>query len=147
MNVSYVSFDGVFVAALTLDLLILVLAVLNTGKEDGGLVGEDETILLEIGVSGVENGVEHGLVEKEVAHPLRDDDVDLGKGKLNLLHLALEKSDLVGETVGGDDFTSLEDDGRHIDTNNVLSTSLGGEPVVTDESVFVAFFGRISPSL
>ncbi|KAI6759013.1 hypothetical protein HG531_014009 [Fusarium graminearum] len=113
---------------LTLNLVLLVVAILNTGKEDGGLVREDQTILLEVGVTSVENGVKHGLVEKEVSHPLGDDNVDLGEGKLNLLHLALEKGDLVRKAVDLDDLTGLENDGGHIDTDNMLSTGLSGKP-------------------
>ncbi|KAI6770566.1 hypothetical protein HG530_005195 [Fusarium avenaceum] len=114
---------------LTLNLVLLVVAILDTGKENGGLVGEDETVLVKVGVTGVENGVEHGLVEKEVSHPFGDDNINLGEGKLDLLHLALEKGDLVGETVDLDDLTGLEDDGGHVHTDNMLSTGLGGEPV------------------
>lgn len=113
---------------LTANLLLLVVAILNTGEEDGGLVGEDEAVLLEVGVSGIENGVEHGLVEEEVSHPLRDDDVNLGEGELNLLHLALEQGDLIGQAVDLDDLTGLEDDGGHVDTDDMLGASLGGEP-------------------
>jgi hypothetical protein len=30
----------------------------------GGLIGEDETTGVEVGVTGVENGIQHGLVQK-----------------------------------------------------------------------------------
>lgn len=41
-------------------------------------------------VPGEDDGVEHGLVEEAVAHPLRDNNVHLLHGQLHLLHLALE---------------------------------------------------------
>lgn len=41
-------------------------------------------------VPGEDDGVEHGLVEEAIAHPLRDDNVHLLHGQLHLLHLALE---------------------------------------------------------
>lgn len=41
-------------------------------------------------VPGEDDGVQHGLVEEAVAHPLRDDDVHLFHRELHLLHLALE---------------------------------------------------------
>ena len=44
-------------------------------------------------VPGEDDGVEHGLVEKAVAHPLRDDDVHFVDGKLRLLHLAFKDGD------------------------------------------------------
>lgn len=113
----------------TANLLILVVTVLDAGNEDGSLVGEDETVVNEVTVTGVEDGVQHGLVEKEVAHPLGDNDIDLGEGELDLLHLALDQGDLVGEAVDLDDLAGLEDDGGHVNTNNVLSASLGGKPV------------------
>lgn len=80
---------------LTSDLLLLVVAILNTGEEDGGLVGEDETVLDKVLVTGVQDGVQHAFVEEEVAHPLGDDNIDLREGQLNLLHLALDQGDLV----------------------------------------------------
>lgn len=114
---------------LTVDLLLLVVAILDTGDKDGGLVGEDQTALLEVAVTGPQNSVQHGLVEQEVAHPLGDDDVDLGEGENNLLHLALQESDLVAQAVDLDNLLGLVDDGRHVNSDNVLGTSLCGEPV------------------
>lgn len=45
----------------TADLVLLVVAVLNTSHEDGGLVGEDQTlaVLAEVAVTGPQNGVKH----------------------------------------------------------------------------------------
>jgi hypothetical protein len=115
-------------AKLTSDLLLLVVAIFDAGKENGGLVGEDETILLEVGVTSIQDGVQHALIQKEVAHPLRDDNVNLGERHLNLLHLSLDKGDLVGQAVGLDNLAGLEDDGGHVDTNYVLGASLGSKP-------------------
>lgn len=113
----------------TANLVLLVVAVLNTSHEDGGLVGEDKTlaVLAEVAVTGPQNGVKHALVEEEVAHPLGDDDIDLGERQLDLLHLALEQGDLVRETVHFDDLPGLDDDGGHVNANNVLCAGLGGE--------------------
>jgi ribosomal protein S11 len=116
-------------AELTVDLLLLVVAILDTGDKDGGLVGEDETALDEVTVTGPQDGVQHGLVEQEVAHPLGDDDVDLGEGENNLLHLALQEGDLVAQAVDLDNLLGLADDGRHVDSDDVLGASLCGEPV------------------
>ncbi len=44
-------------------------------------VREHETTRLEPLVPGVEDSVQHGLVEEAVAHPLRDDDVNLKQTK------------------------------------------------------------------
>lgn len=41
-------------------------------------------------VPGEDDGVEHGLVEEAIAHPLWDDNVHLLHRQLHLLHLALE---------------------------------------------------------
>ena len=46
-------------------------------------------------VARVDDRVEHGLVEQEVAHPLGDDDVDLLHRQLDLLHQSVEDGDLV----------------------------------------------------
>ena len=113
----------------TANLVLLVVAVLNTSHEDGGLVGEDQTlaVLAEVAVTGPQNGVKHALVEEEVAHPLGDDNVNLGERQLDLLHLALQESDLVRQTVDLNDLPGLDDDGGHVDTDNVLCAGLGGE--------------------
>jgi hypothetical protein len=55
---------------LTANLLLLVLAILNTGHEDGSLVGENQTILDQVLVARIQDGIQHGLIEQEVAHPL-----------------------------------------------------------------------------
>lgn len=120
---------------LTSNLLVLVVAILDTGNKDSGLVGEDQTVLVQVAVAGVENGVQHGLVQKKVAHPLGDDNVDLGEGDLDLLHLALNQGDLVLHAVDLDNFAGLEDDGRHIDTYDVLCAGLDSEPRQTIISV------------
>lgn len=44
-------------------------------------------------VPGKDDGVEHGLVEQAVAHPLRDDNVHFFNRKLHLLHLSFEDGD------------------------------------------------------
>jgi hypothetical protein len=113
----------------TTNLVLLVVAVLDTSHEDGGLVREDKTlaVLAEVAITRPKDGVKHRLVEEEVAHPLRDDDINLGERKLDLLHLALEKGNLVREAVHLDDLPGLDNDGRHVNTDNVLCASLGGE--------------------
>lgn len=114
---------------LTSNLVVLVLAILDTSHVHGGLVGEDLAIFGEIGVTGVQNGVQHGLVEKEVTHPLGDDNINLGEGELDLLHLALEESNLVAEAIDGNNFLGLLNDRGHVDTNHMLGTGAGSEPV------------------
>ena len=81
---------------LTIYLLLLIVLIFNGSKEHGSLVREDEAILLEVFITGDEDGIEHGLVEQEVAHPFRDDDVKLIEGKLDFFELALDKGDLCG---------------------------------------------------
>lgn len=113
---------------LTSNLVILVLAILNGSHIHGGLVGEDLAILSEVGVTSVQNGVQHGLVEKEVTHPLGDDDINLGEGELDLLHLALEESNLVTEAIDSNNLLGLLNNRRHIDTDHMLGTGTGSEP-------------------
>ena len=54
----------------TANLLVLVLAVLDTGQKDGGLIGEDQTVLGQVAVPSIEDGIHHALIEEEVSHPL-----------------------------------------------------------------------------
>ena len=56
----------------------------------------------------VEYCVEHGLVEEAVSHPLGDDDVHLLNGQNDLLHLAPDDGDLVGQPVALNDGLSLK---------------------------------------
>jgi hypothetical protein len=114
---------------LTSNLIILVIAILNTSNVHSGLIGEDQTTGVEVGVTGVEHSVQHGLVQKEVTHPLGDNDINLRERKVNFLHLALEKSNLIGQSIDVDDLTGLLDDRGHIDTNDVLCASTGSKPV------------------
>ena len=78
---------------LTVNLLLLVLHVLNGGKVESGFVREQESSGLEVLVPRDKNGVQHGLVKKEVAHPLRDDDIELLDRQLDFLELALDEGD------------------------------------------------------
>jgi hypothetical protein len=113
----------------TANLVLFVIAVLNTSHEDGGLVRENKTlaVLAKVAVTRPQDGVKHALVEKEVAHPLGDNDVNLGERQLDLLHLALQEGDLVRQAVHLDDLPSLDNDGGHVNSDNVLCAGLGGE--------------------
>ena len=57
------------------------------------MIGEDKASGLKILVAGEQNGVEHGLVQQEVAHPLRDDDVELLDGEHSFFEFALDEGD------------------------------------------------------
>lgn len=115
-------------STLTADLLLLVVAILDTSHEDGRLIGEDHTTGVEVPVTGVQDSVQHALVEQEIPHPFGDDDVDFGEGHLDLLHLALEKGDLIGHSIDCNNLASLFDDRRHVNTDDVLRTRLHSEP-------------------
>lgn len=110
----------------TSDLLVLVVTVLNGGNVHGGLVGEDKTAGGEVLVTGDKDGVQHGLVQQEVSHPLGDDDVDMLDGENNLLHLALDQGDNVVQLVVLDDLSGVVDNVRHV---NLLlgSEAMGGK--------------------
>ena len=88
------------------NLILAVLGILDTADEDLSLIGEDETVLHKPLVSGVEDSVEHRLVEEEVTHPLGDDDVNLVDGEGDVLDLAADEGDLCGcggWVIGGED--------------------------------------------
>ena len=125
------------VVKLTSDLIILVLAVFNTGNVDSSLVWEDLSAGREVPITRVENSVQHALVKEEVSHPLGNNDVDLREGKIHLFHLSLQQGDLIGHAVDGNDLTSLFDDGRHVDTDNVFRAGTDGEPVEAQRLVVV----------
>jgi len=111
------------------DLVLTVLLVLDGGEEERSLVGEEEAIRGQPAVTSNKDGVEHGLVEEEVAHPLRDDNINLFNaiGKRNLLKLALDQGNLVLKTVLLDDLLSAVVDLSTLNTDNLLGTCLGSE--------------------
>jgi hypothetical protein len=110
------------------NLLILVLPIFNTTHEYGGLVRENEAVRGQEFVAGVEDSVEHALIEEEVTHPLGNDDVHLGEWHLDLLHLSLYQGDLIRHAVDLDNLPGLENDCRHVYADDVLGTSFDGEP-------------------
>lgn len=114
---------------LTSDLVVLVLAIFDSSQVHGSLVGEDLATGNKVAVAGVENSVQHALIEEEVTHPLGDDDINLGVREDNLFHFSLEESDLVRQAVASDNLLGLLDDRGHIHTDYVLSTSLSSKPV------------------
>lgn len=87
----------------TINGAVVVVLVLDSQKHQLRAVGEDQaSLLLDVIlammlhqplVSREDDRVEHGLVEEEVAHPLRDDDVHLVHRKRHLLHLSLYDCD------------------------------------------------------
>ena len=64
--------------------------------------------------------------------------------KNDLLHLALEQGDLVGQTVDSNDLLGLADDGRHIDTNDMLCAGLSGEPVYSVSALARVMCGGVA---
>ena len=109
-----------------MDLVILVLPVLDTGEVEGGLVGEHEASLSQPLVPGVEDCVEHGLVEEAVAHPLGDDDVHLVHplGQADLLHLAPDDYHHIVQLVILHDLLGVVDNRAHVNSNDHLSAGL-----------------------
>jgi len=109
------------------DLVVLVLSVLDGRDVEGGAVGEHEAVGGQPLVSGVENGVQHGLVEEAVAHPLGDDDVDLFHGQFDVLHFAADHGDFVRKVIGVDNLLSRFNDSGHVDAVHVGSAGFGSE--------------------
>ena len=107
------------------DLVVLVLSVLDTADVEVGSVREHEAALSQPLVPGEEDGVQHGLVEQAVAHPLGDDDVNLGHGQLDLLHLAPDDGDSVTETVVCHNLLGVVHDGAHVHPDDLGGPGLG----------------------
>ena len=68
-------------STLPVDFVVLVLPVLNAAHVESSSVREHQTVGRQPLVPGVEDGVQHGLVEEAVAHPLGDNDVHLEDGQ------------------------------------------------------------------
>ena len=57
------------------------------------MVREDESSWLEVAVTSLQDGIEHGLVKKEVSHPFGDDYVKLLNWELGLFEFAFHEGD------------------------------------------------------
>lgn len=91
-------FDGLHVEPVNIvpevDLLLLILGILDTNQEHGGFVREDQALRSQVAITSVQDGVQHGLIQQKVAHPLTDDDVNRVNRQLHLLHLTLQQDNL-----------------------------------------------------
>lgn len=116
---------------LTSNLVILVIAILNTSKVHRRLIWEDLSVRRQVSIARIQDGVQHALIQQEVTHPLGNDDINLVKRQFDLLHLALEQGDLVSHAVHGDDLLGLLDDRGHVDADDVLGASAASEPILT----------------
>ena len=68
-----------------MDLVFLVLSVLDGGHKQLRLVREQKSVRSEPTIAGHQNGVQHGLVEEAIAHPLGDDDIHLKQDTVDKL--------------------------------------------------------------
>jgi len=111
------------------DLVILVLPVLNPTHIKCGFVWEHQPTLGQPLIPGVQHGVEHGLVEQAVAHPLGDDDVNLvhPSRQLDLLHLPPDDGDCVTQAIILDNLLGMVHYRTHIHSNNLGSSSFSSE--------------------
>ena len=99
----------------TIDFLLFIVLILDRGDVHIRLVREYQSTRFKVLVAREEHSVEHGLVQQEVAHPLADNDIELGNRQLGILELALDERDRVLEPVRLDDLLRLVDDVRHVD--------------------------------
>eukprot|EP00760_Papus_ankaliazontas_P028252 PhM_4_TR359/c0_g1_i3/m.71426 len=107
-------------------LSVPVVGVLDAGDEHLGFVGEKLYIRGTELVAGHQHGVQHGLVDEEVAHPLRDDDIDL-LGHIDLLELSVENRDDIVKLVLLDDLPGLVSNGAALNSVNLAGASAGGK--------------------
>lgn len=87
--------------------------VLDGTYVEDSLVGEHEPVWLQELVACDQHTVQHGFVEQELAHPLRDYDVYLilrTRQFLDVLHLALHDLDRVLLVVQSDNLLGLGSD-------------------------------------
>ncbi len=77
----------------TIDLLVLVVLVLDGGKEKGRVVREYKAILFEILIPSQKNRVKHRFVEKKIAHPFRYYDIELSDGQGCFFKFSLDEGD------------------------------------------------------
>ena len=109
-----------------LELRVNVLLIGDAADEHVALIGEE----LDIGgaklVASIEDGVEHGFIQQEVAHPLGDDDINL-LVEGDLLHLTADDGDDILEAIVLNDLGGLLGNGGAVDANNLTGAGLGGE--------------------
>eukprot|EP00636_Phaeomonas_parva_P000135 CAMPEP_0118867778 /NCGR_PEP_ID=MMETSP1163-20130328/11251_1 /TAXON_ID=124430 /ORGANISM="Phaeomonas parva, Strain CCMP2877" /LENGTH=1045 /DNA_ID=CAMNT_0006802227 /DNA_START=145 /DNA_END=3281 /DNA_ORIENTATION=+ len=114
------------------DLLIHVLAVFDAANVERSGIGQQQPVVDEPAIPGVDDGVQHGLIEQEVPHPLADDAVHLGDPVRqlvvrDLLALLLQHRNLVRKAVRGDDLPRLVSDAAALNGNHVRRAGARGE--------------------
>ncbi|RUS35207.1 hypothetical protein BC938DRAFT_474224 [Jimgerdemannia flammicorona] len=108
-------------------LVVFEVLVVNGGEEDTRLRGGEDAAWGEEPVASHEDRVEHSLVQQEITHPLRDDDVNLGDGEGDLLHPAADQRDHVREAVLGNNLACLLDDARVVDGEDTRGARASGK--------------------
>ena len=94
---------------------------------NGTSIREDEAIGSQVFIPGVDDTVQHTLEEQKVAHPFRDEDVDLGLAERHLLDATANQLDLILHVVLADDGHGVEDYVRLIDADDFGGAGLDGE--------------------
>ncbi len=87
------SHESILLVELTVDLLLLVIHIFDRRDVQGGLVREHQSSRLQVLVTGENDGVQHGLVQQEVPHPFRDDDIELLDRQVCFFEFAFYKGD------------------------------------------------------
>jgi len=109
------------------NLLVFIFFIFDSSKIYSGSVREDHSSRFQVLVAGNEDGIEHRLVQKEVAHPFADDDIEFFDGEVDFFEFALDEGDGVRKAIGLDNFLCLVNDVGHVDANNVLRTGLSSK--------------------
>jgi len=92
------------------NLLVAVIRILQADAVERGDIGEHGPAGLQPAVAGNEDGLQHVFVEKAVTHPLANDHIYLGNGKLDFLNLPADQCDDILKSIKLDNFLSLLDD-------------------------------------
>ena len=109
------------------DFVLIEALVVHGGQVERGAVREHHSVGLHPLVARVQHGVQHGLVEHEVAHPLGNDDVHALDRQRDFLAFALDHGDAVGEAVAFDDVARVLCNVSLFDRVDVLGPGLGRE--------------------
>lgn len=76
-------------------------------------------------VPRVDDRIEHGLIEQEVPHPLRDDDIHMFNWQFNLLDQSIDDGDPIRESILCDDVPTVDVDAGLLDAVDMLGPTLG----------------------
>eukprot|EP00128_Syssomonas_multiformis_P011372 Colp12_sorted_trinity150504_noHs@31065 len=109
------------------DLVFFVVGVFDGTQVHGCFIRIDETTRVQPLIPCEQDCVEHRFVQKGIAHPLADDDINFLNWEGNFLNFPSDEGYNISETIDTNNLPGLLNDACTINTDDFRRTSLGGK--------------------